>query len=207
MNLRRIFDQVFTVESLIAAVVFVIVAGVLTFGILRYRGGRRGSASQNTEHPRVEALYAVGLFAVAIALYVYTFMQNGAETRPVGPPRVQVVVTGYQWCWEFHYVKPATADVGGDCIGSHYPTLVLPTGTPIQVTTTSNDVIHSFWLPHFRYKMDVFPTKRNSFQILIPSTGTWRGHCAEFCGVGHSTMQFTLKAVPRAQFAGWLESH
>jgi cytochrome c oxidase subunit 2 len=206
VNLRGVFDQVFTVESAVAGVVFLIVATVLVYGVTRYRAGRRKDASQDTEHPRVEALYAVGLMAVAIALYIYTFQQNQHETRRLGTPRVQVVVTGFQWCWTFHYVTPAPADVTADCIDGHNPTLVLPTNTTVEITTASTDVIHSFWVPHFRYKMDAFPTKRNTFQITIPSPGTWTGHCAEFCGAGHPSMGFTLKAVSPSDFDSWLRT-
>lgn len=207
MNLRRVFDQVVTVEAAIAAVVFVVVVAVLAYGLIRYRGSRRSEASQDTEHPRVEALYAVGLFAIAIGIYIYTFHENGRETQRPGHPAVQVEVTGFQWCWRFHYVTPAPVDVTSDCASGHYPTLVVPTGAPVEFTTRSTDVIHAFWIPHFRYKIDVFPTKTNRFEMTIPAPGTWRGHCAEFCGEDHASMLFTLRAVPPAQFQQWLAAH
>jgi heme/copper-type cytochrome/quinol oxidase subunit 2 len=74
----------------------------------------------------------------------------------------------------------------------------------VLLQLSSADVIHSFWVPAFRFKLDVFPHHVNSFVLTAPHPGTWAGHCAEFCGERHAFMLFTLKAVPPAQFRGWV---
>ena len=65
---------------------------------------------------------------------------------------------------------------------------------------TSPDVIHSFWVPAFLFKMDVIPGKTNAFELTPDKVGTYAGKCAELCGVDHSRMLFNVKVVERAEF-------
>jgi cytochrome c oxidase subunit II len=76
----------------------------------------------------------------------------------------------------------------------------------VLIQTTSSDVIHSFWVPQFRYKLDAFPHHVNSFVMTVPHPGSWEGHCAEFCGQRHAFMTFVLKAVPAATFDSWIHT-
>jgi cytochrome c oxidase subunit 2 len=201
MNFRSVFDRVFGVESVIAGAVFALVVAAMVFGLVRYRAGRRAAANQNTEHTKVEALYAFGLLIVAVALYVFTYSENGRESLHK-PAAVTIAVTGFQWCWKFHYAAPAVT-VTGDCLYGHYPQLVVPTGRPVRFLVRSDDVIHAFWIPHVRFKIDAFPHHTNTFETVFDRPGTWSGHCAEFCGEEHATMLFTVHAVPPAQFRQW----
>jgi cytochrome c oxidase subunit 2 len=84
------------------------------------------------------------------------------------------------------------------------PELVVPVGETVQVTITGDDVVHAFFVPQFLFKRDAIPGRETTFQFTVDEPGTYRGQCAEFCGVGHPQMPFTVRAVPRADYESWL---
>jgi cytochrome c oxidase subunit 2 len=122
-------------------------------------------------------------------------------------PDVTINAVGKQWAWDFNYVNEQVYEAGvqGQLTGqygvqSQLPTLYLPVGKRIEFQLTSRDVIHSFWIPAFLYKMDVIPGVRNKFQVTPMEIGTFRGKCAELCGEYHSQMLFNVKVVSQADY-------
>jgi cytochrome c oxidase subunit 2 len=81
----------------------------------------------------------------------------------------------------------------------------VPAGRPVQVNVTSEDVIHSFWVPQLMGKLDMIPGKTNTTWLQADQPGAYRGECAEYCGVQHAHMAFLVVAEPPEQFAAWLE--
>lgn len=203
MPFRTEFDKTLWFETAIAAAVFVAVLATFAFALYRYRSGRAGPPSQRTEHPRLEGAYAAVLVVVAAVIVLVTRGAAAADNRPAASAPIDIRVTGYQWCWQFDYVATGVT-VSASCQDGHYPTLVLPAGVPVRVAATSRDVIHSFWVPGFRFKIDAFPDHVNSFVLTVPHPGTWLGHCAEFCGEDHAFMTFHLRAVSYADYQSWL---
>jgi cytochrome c oxidase subunit 2 len=100
---------------------------------------------------------------------------------------VHVEVTAFQWGWRFSLDGKQTI---GDA--DRPPVLRLPAKEPIEFVLTSRDVIHSFWVPGERFKRDAFPGRTTRFTLTFDEPGVYRGHCAEFCGLLHSDMDFTL---------------
>jgi cytochrome c oxidase subunit 2 len=84
------------------------------------------------------------------------------------------------------------------------PTLVLPVDEKVRFELTSPDVIHSFWVPSFLFKMDIIPGKTNVFELTPDRIGTFAGKCAELCGTYHSQMLFNVKVVERAEFNNYV---
>jgi cytochrome c oxidase subunit 2 len=82
--------------------------------------------------------------------------------------------------------------------------MVVPVGEPIHVVLASNDVVHAFYVPAFLFKRDAIPGRTNEFDLTIDNADTYRGQCAEFCGVFHDRMLLTVRAVPRTEFDTWL---
>jgi heme/copper-type cytochrome/quinol oxidase subunit 2 len=82
--------------------------------------------------------------------------------------------------------------------------MVLPVNEPVLVRLHAQDVIHSFYVPQFFYKKDAVPGRVNEFEVKITTPGTYGGQCAEFCGLAHSDMFFTVRAVERAEFDSWV---
>ncbi len=82
--------------------------------------------------------------------------------------------------------------------------MVVPVGETIQLTLTSRDVIHGFYVPAFLFKRDVIPGQANAFDFTVDEPGTYTGQCTQFCGLFHHAMTFTLRAVTPAEFDAWL---
>jgi len=104
-------------------------------------------------------------------------------------------VTGHQWWWEVSY--PGTAV-------SLQNTLHIPAGTPINIHLHSGDVIHSFWVPRLSGKLDAIPGRTNILRLEADEPGIYYGQCAEFCGLQHTHMRFTVEAHTQEDFDTWL---
>jgi cytochrome c oxidase subunit 2 len=205
MQFQRAFAQAFGTETRIAEVVFglVLLAMVVAFAGSRWRRRRGKSSSERAEHNPLELTYLAVLVVVVGFLVFVSFSTNARYWRDP-PPDMTVKVTAFQWCWDFQY--PGTqVNVSARCEGGGPSTLVLPAGRQVRVELTSRDVIHSFWVPGLRLKLDIFPDHVNSFTVTLRD-GRWVGHCAEFCGLYHAEMMFHLRAIPPAQFDRWLHA-
>ncbi|MGA0332889.1 MAG: cytochrome c oxidase subunit II [Kiritimatiellia bacterium] len=112
------------------------------------------------------------------------------------PPKdaIEILVTGKQWMWKLQHPN------GKREIND----LHVPVGVPIKLTMTSEDVIHSFYLPEFRKKMDVVPGKYTQMWFLPEKTGEFFLFCAEYCGTEHSLMVGTLYVMEQQEYAEWL---
>jgi cytochrome c oxidase subunit 2 len=133
-----------------------------------------------------------------------------------------VKVTGYQWKWHYDYLgedvayfsdlsTPREAILNQQEKDEAYlidvdNPLVLPVDTKVRFHHTSNDVIHSWWVPALSVKKDAIPGYINTNWAYIEEPGTYRGKCAELCGRGHGFMPIVVEAVPRDEFEDWLES-
>lgn len=104
--------------------------------------------------------------------------------RPLEEPPLRVYAEAYQWDWRFSYD-------GSEAMTSE---LHIPAGQPVDVVVTTQDVIHSFWVPRLAGKIDAIPGHENVLRIEADRPGSYRGICAEFCGSGHTTMRFTVVA-------------
>ncbi len=208
MLFRTTFHQLFTEESTIAWVVFGLVGlTMLTALVLsRWRRQRGREPSRRAEANKLEIGYLTVLCGVAAFLMVTSLTGNSKELPGPPKPALRVQVTGYQWCWRFHYEgQPVT--VTGQCLGGPVPTLVLPAGKPVELDVTSIDVIHAFWLPYLRFKTYAYPDHVNSFTTTLNQTGRWEGRCAQLCGLYHYAMYFYVQVVSPAAFDRFMRSH
>lgn len=208
MPFRNVFHQLLTEESAIAWVVFGLVAlTMLTALVLsRWRRQRGREPSKRMEANKLEIGYLAVLSGIVAFLMVTSLTGNSKELPNPAKPVLRVQVTGFQWCWRFHYEgQPVT--VTGQCRGGPYPTLVLPAGEPVELDLTSIDVIHAFWLPYLRFKMYAYPDHVNSFTTTLTQTGRWLGRCAQLCGLYHYDMNFYVQVVSPAAFGQFLRSH
>lgn len=204
MDPRRIFGHIFRIETTIAAVVFVLVCAAIVAGmLLSSRRRRRGAEpSRVSERTKLELGYAAAVAAVAAVVVGVSFHARSQE-QASPKPATTVDISGFQWCWRFTY--PGTSrSVTGTCEGKSIPTMVVPAGQPVTLRITSDDVIHSWWVPALRYKLDAFPNHTNSVTIKVDRTGRWIGRCAEFCGHFHTYMDFRLEAVSPDRYRQWL---
>jgi cytochrome c oxidase subunit 2 len=198
-------DRLWDVFLVIAGVVALLVAVLVVFVVLRGRR-RTGLPTQTRVHIPLELAYTAVPLLVVAALFAMTVGSVRAVDRLEDPEDVDLVVevVGFQWQWQFGYPAAGVIVTGSD---RERPELALPAGATVRFDLTSLDVIHSFWIPGFRFKRDVFPGDDTSFQVDVgTTTGSWpdTGVCAEFCGLDHAYMRFDVTVLTPSDFDAWL---
>jgi cytochrome c oxidase subunit 2 len=151
----------------------------------------------------IEVLYTFLPIVVVSVLFYFTAIVENSQDKINKDPALQVQVVGFQWSWQFNYVDHGVSVTGRP---GQPPTLVLPTNEEIHFHLVSPDVIHSFWVVPFLFKRDVIPGHPNEFEVTVTTPGTFQGRCAEYCGVDHDRMLFTVKALPKSSYDAWLTS-
>jgi cytochrome c oxidase subunit 2 len=144
---------------------------------------------------------------VLIALFFVTLAEFNA--RPVGfkTADLNIDVTAHQWWWEFNYRKTGVGSDDNGVSGGFETAneIHVPVGQRVGVQVMSTDVIHSFWAPKLFGKLDAIPGHRNYFVFEATQPGVYFGECAEFCGLQHANMQFTVVAESPEHYAEWVE--
>lgn len=206
ISTRGEYESLFAVYVPIAAGVFVVVVVAIAITVLRYRRRPPHAAARWSENNRLEAGYALLLTAtVAFLLYLTFSAEHGVDTVANRErPSLIVDVTAAKWEWQFSY--PAYGiTVRSGAVG-HRP-LVVPSNQAIRFNLTSQDVIHALWVPELRFKRDLFPDTTQRVTLTFTQNGTFGGQCAEFCGLRHPEMTFTVRALSPAAFASWAHSN
>lgn len=200
----RSVSELYTWFTIAAAAVFALVAGLLGWSIIRYRGTPGRDAvlpRQSRGNVLLEVMWWAIPTALVAVLVVMTAGVLGQVDARAADPQVRVRVEGFQWGWRFTY-----PDAGVEVIGTaaNPPTIQLPVGETIAFEVTSLDVVHSFSIPRFLIKRDAVPNRVNRFDVVIEEEGTYTGQCAEFCGLLHAAQLFAIEAVPPDAFEAWL---
>lgn len=184
-----------------AAVLGAVVIGLIAWCVLRYRSpGSTELPPQSGGNVPLELVYTAVPVVVVGVLFAMTVATDAETTTLRHRPALTVDVTGFQWQWRFEYPEQRVAVQGGPRVP---PELVLPADRVVHLRLRSTDVIHSFFVPGFLTKRDVIPGVRNTIEVRPQRTGTYGGHCAEFCGLDHARMNFTVRVVSPAAFAAW----
>jgi cytochrome c oxidase subunit 2 len=111
---------------------------------------------------------------------------------------VDIELVGHQWWWEARY---RAADTSLEFTTANE--LTIPVGRPVIVTLRADDVIHSLWIPNLAGKKDMIPGRTATLHLRADRAGTYRGQCAEFCGLEHALMALLVHAVPPAEYDAW----
>jgi cytochrome c oxidase subunit 2 len=213
----QVFERVFTLQIMIAGAVFILITFLLLIAVWRNRAGaRRELPFKKSNNTLVEGTYVVLLSGIAAFLVWLSLSANNSLAGPAVPaggsavglatetPAARVDVTAFQWCWRFDYPRTPVSVTGTCADRAHSPTLVVPTGQPVQLSLTSRDVVHALWIPELAVKKDAMPDHVNTLTLTFDHTGRWLGRCSEYCGTHHVTMDFFIKAVPPEQYQQWL---
>jgi cytochrome c oxidase subunit II len=162
---------------------------------IRFRE-RPGQIAKGRLPHKLEVSLAVFTLAAFLIWWIIGFAQyREMRTPPANATRIYVVAK--QWMWAFVYPNGAAAE----------DDLRVPVGQPIELTMTSRDVIHSFYVPAFRVKQDVVPGRMTTLWFKPTMPGTFDIDCAEYCGAGHSRMHGRVIVLPPAEYAAWLTGH
>lgn len=180
-----------------AVVVFVVVEGLLVYVIFSFR---ERDGDERPEPVHGNALLEIGWTlapAIILVLIAIPTIQTiwEVDRPPEGDP-LHVEVVAHQWWWEFEY-----PDLGVQTANE----LRVPVGRTVQLTLSSADVIHSFWVPRIGGKRDMIPGKETMLWFTVDSAGTYPGQCAEFCGMSHALMKMELVAEDSADFQAWVD--
>jgi cytochrome c oxidase subunit II len=204
-------DELWRWSWLAAILVGILVWGLIIYAVIRYRRRSDDEIPVQTRYNLpIEILYTVAPVVMVLVFFYFTVQtQNNvlAEASENGESDHTIKVVGQKWSWSFNYMEEEA--VGGQNVylagtPAELPTLVLPVDESVTVELSSPDVIHSFWVPAFLFKMDVVPGRDNSFSFTPTREGEFAGKCAELCGTYHSRMLFNVEVVDRATFDDYL---
>jgi cytochrome c oxidase subunit 2 len=179
----------------VSAVVVAVVAVLLGLGV----GPRRRRRYAPRDTPRwANRTVLLGGVVVPVLVLAVLWVLTLRDIRAVSATRdgaMTVQVIGHDWWWEVRY--PGQGVVTANDIH-------VPAGRPVRLLLTTGDVLHSFWVPQLAGKTDLVPGKTNLMWIQADRPGVYRGQCAEFCGLQHAHMAFTVVAQSAAGFATWV---
>jgi cytochrome c oxidase subunit II len=181
----------------LSVVVFGAVLALLGIAVLRSRRRARDDPA-----PGKGAMALIGAGGLAVPLVVIAVLVAASHDvlgalfpdDPSEPVRVEV--TGHQYWWEVRYPQAGVVTANE---------VRIPASRPVELRLDSADVIHSFWVPELQGKIDMIPGKVNRMFIDAVDPGTYRGRCAEFCGLQHALMGFEVVATEPEEFDRWLD--
>ncbi|BBB23734.1 cytochrome c oxidase subunit II [Isorropodon fossajaponicum endosymbiont JTNG4] len=203
----------------ICVAIAVIVFGVMIYSLIVHRKSQGAVAANFHESTKVELLWT-GVPIIILVLMVIPASTVLIDLEDTSKAQMTIKITGHQWKWQYDYPKEGISFISNlkqdskDVIysGNRHKNyllevdnnLVLPVDTSIRFLITSNDVIHSWWVPDFGVKQDANPGFINDAWVQIDEIGTYRGQCAELCGKDHGFMPIVVDVVSKADYAKWV---
>lgn len=185
----------------VGVLVLVAVIALLVVGRLAARSERPKLSLSETRRWTFVVTGGLALPAVAIVALVLSSLYVGRDIASrEASSDVTIEIIGKQWWWEVHYL-----DEGGNRIATTANEIHIPVDRQVRFLLKSDNVVHSFWAPNLHGKTDLIPGRTNETWVRAAEAGTYRGQCAEFCGIQHALMAFFVIAEPPEQFAGWLD--
>jgi cytochrome c oxidase subunit 2 len=193
---------------------------LILWAIFRYRRRSEAMPKQTQYHTLLEIIYTAVPIAIVLVLFVFVVLAENKVDATPSNPGATITVNAFQWGWEFEYpggpgsgcVNPSSPKANqNDCVKvigqtTQDPTMMIPTGTDVQINLTSLDVLHGFYVPEFNFSRYASPGYTTSFDFNALHTGDFRGQCTQLCGLYHSLMFFNVKAVSQAEFTSWLHT-
>jgi len=215
---RNVYSLHMTILYVCAAI-GVLVFGVMFYAIIYHRKSKGAKAAQFHESTKVELLWTIIPFFILIAMAVPA-TSTLIEMEDDSNPGITIKITGSQWKWHYQYFDhdfgffsllstPSDQIHNKMAKGEHYllevdRPLVLPVNKKISFLMTSDDVIHSWWVPAFSVKQDANPGFINGAWTKIDEPGIYRGQCAELCGKDHGFMPIVVEVLSEADYQTWL---
>jgi len=226
-GVTEISNEVYDLHMLalyICTAIGVVVFGAMIWSMIFHRQSKGAKAASFHESTKVEILWTVIPIIILIAMAVpatHTLisMENNDDSD------ITIQVTGSQWKWHYKYFDQdiefysvlATPRAqfdnlagSGEAKGENYllevdKHLVIPANKKIRFLITSDDVIHSWWVPDFAVKQDANPGFINEAWAIVPTPGIYRGQCAELCGKDHGYMPVVVEVKSEADYAAWID--
>ena len=203
----------------ICVVIAVVVFGAMFYSIINHRKSKGAVAAHFHESTKVEVIWTIIPIIILVAMAIPA-TKTLVAMEDTSKPDLTVVITGSQWKWHYSYfgedveffslLSTSAKQIEGDePKGEHYllevdNPLVLPINRKVRFLMTSDDVIHSWWVPDFAVKKDTIPGFINEAWTKIDKPGIYRGQCAELCGRAHGFMPVVVQAMEETEYEKWL---
>ncbi|MDK3255906.1 aa3-type cytochrome oxidase subunit II [Blastococcus capsensis] len=190
-----------------------VVWALIAYTVIAHRKKGDELPRQTAYNLPLEIVYTIIPFVIIAGLFFFTVVTQNEVLDRDEEPDTTIAVNAFKWNWQFVY--PETAGPDGepvDTVGTstEIPILVVPTDRTVQFDLASADVIHSFWVPEFLFKLDIIPGNENGrdnvFQVTVREEGAYVGRCAELCGTYHAYMNFEVRAVTPDDYDAYLDA-
>ena len=183
----------------LATVVYFVVVGLVLLALRRRGDSSEPGAPDSTAEGRRRTNWFIVIGGLAVPILVLSVV----ATATVGATRalqeksgvIHIEVDAQQFWWRLTYPDDHVVSANE---------IHIPVGQPVELTLTSDNVIHSFWVPQLHGKKDTIPGQPNRLTFTAQAAGEYRGQCAEFCGIGHALMAILVIAQPEAEYRQWL---
>jgi cytochrome c oxidase subunit 2 len=186
-------DSVFYFIIGISAFFLILITFLMVFFTIKYHKKRNIKATNIEGNTALEVLWTVIPTIIALVMF-YVGWKGFVFLRTVPEGAMDVKVTARMWSWMFEYENGLKTD-----------TLKVPVDKPIKLLLTSQDVIHSFFVPAFRIKEDAVPGLENHLWFEAKEEGSYDVLCAEYCGLQHAYMLTKVQVVSEEQFESWYQ--
>jgi cytochrome c oxidase subunit 2 len=187
--------------GVVCAAVWILVMLGLAGSLLRRRATLEAPATPSERSTRRSTIIVSALVGATVIIITALTLLSFFATRGLtaaNPDALVIRLRSYQWWWEASYRDPRPDHVFAVANEMH-----VPVGQPVRILLEAPDVIHSFWVPSLSGKKDLIPGRNNEITITAERPGTYRGQCAQFCGLQHAHMAFFVIADTPADFAAW----
>jgi cytochrome c oxidase subunit II len=212
-----ITDEAFAMRDLwIWSVIAALLIGIgvwalILWSVVMHRKRSDELPKQTAYNLPLEIVYTIIPFLIIAGLFFFTVVTQNKVQERSDDPDTTIAVNAFKWNWQFVY--PETTGPDGEPVNTvgtteEIPILVVPTDETVRFEVASADVIHSFWVPEFLFKLDVIPGNENGrdnvFEVTVREEGAFVGRCAELCGTYHAYMNFEVRAVTSADYDDYL---
>jgi len=187
-------DRLFYFIFWLSVFFFILIVSLMVLFVFKYRAREgRGPQKSPSHHTALEVTWTVIPLILVLFIFYYGFKSYlDLYTPPANA--YEINVTGQKWSWLFTYPN-----------GHVDQNLHVPVNQPVRLVMTSEDVIHSLYIPNFRLKLDVVPGRYSKIWFEATNPGEYNIFCAEYCGTGHSDMHALCVVHPTGEFEKWLE--
>jgi cytochrome c oxidase subunit 2 len=193
-DLPGMVNDAFFLVLIISVALLVLVTFFMVYFAIRYRKKKNPTATEVKEPLMLEIAWTV-IPTILVSVMFYVGWINFVSLRDTPDNAMPVKVTARMWSWQFEYEN-----------GLKSPALYVPSGKSVKLTLTSQDVIHSLFIPEFRLKEDAVPGMETFLWLVSASEGEYDIFCAEYCGRGHSSMNSKVIVLSEADFSTWYSS-